>query len=233
MKTILFFIFAVLFFACKDDVVPEPQTRLIRKIEKPSVTSDFVKAIWEYHYDKYQRIDRITIGDWNEQKYIYNNDNQLVIKKTFHDGILNDSTTYKYSNGKLIEEMTYYPLNQTYQVNYEYDSSNLIRKTELRNENDIWVTNYDYSNGLCFKETLGNGIVDFSFTVHYYFEGKLKFSEMYQINPHFSTNKLLQQINYTYNENGDLILEESIQVELELVKNLNYAFVYEYEVYYE
>lgn len=232
-------ILTFLYHSCKEETIYEPgRTRLKQKLEFDYKTSEIPKTTWEYHYDRFHRLEKVTQNDWFEEKYFYDEDNTLENKKTYYYAndslgwLLNDSTVYRYSNGNLTEELKYSQF-YFYRNVYEYDDSNLKTKINYIDGNISQITRYEFSNGLCLKEIINNGNIDVQLITHQYSEQKLIKSEMYQINPHFSTNKLLQQINYTYDENGDLKLEESIQIEPELVKDFSYIFVYKYEAYYE
>jgi hypothetical protein len=233
-----FLLFALLVISCNDDDdKQELHTRLKRKIQVDSPVST-LKVVWEYHYDLSGRLDKITSGNWFEEKYIYDNYDQLINKKVFHYAndemgwLINDSSVYKYADGKLSEELKYGSSNELYlRIEYEYENSKLIKKTTFFTESEYSIINYEYSGQLCIKEKMGSGSKVTDFIVHYYSEGKLQLSERYNIR-YDSSNSLLQQIIYTYNENGDLVLEEAIQIEQELVANLNYTFKYEYEEFY-
>ena len=240
IKPVLYFlVFALLVISCNDDEdKQELHTRIKRKIQVESPVST-QKVVWDYHYDASGRLDKITSGNWFEEKYIYDSYDQLINKKVFHYAndemgwLISDSSVYKYANGKLSEELKYGPSHELYlRIEYEYEHSKLKKRTAIRNENDFMIINYEYSGQLCIKETMGSGSKVTDFIVHYYSVGKLQLSERYNIR-YDGSNNLLQQIIYTYTENGDLVLEEAIQIEQELVANLNYTFKYEYEEFFE
>jgi hypothetical protein len=239
MKPIFYFIlFSFLVISCIDENEQKPQTRLIRKILVESPVSA-QKMVWEYHYDLSGRLDKITSGDWFEEKYIYDKFDQIINKKIYNYAndelgwVVVDSVVYTYANGKLTEEFRYNGLNEFNQhVKYEYENSKLTKKTSYFTESEYSIIYYEYSGQLCFKETMGSGSKDTDFIAHYYSEGKLQLSERYYIR-YDGSNNLLQQIIYTYNEKGDLVLEEAVQIEQELVANLNYILMFEYEEFYK
>jgi hypothetical protein len=227
--TIYFIALCLVSLSCKkEEIRTEKKMRLIRKLEFNTKSSEIPIAIWKYQYDAYQRISKIIENDHVETIFIYDDVNNLINKRRFNPEYNQylDSTVYKYSNGKLEEEISYSLVNQTTlptRIEYEYNDFVLIKKTESTG----YTTRYEYNDGLCIKEIISLGGRDNAFTTHQYSNNELIVSSKFAIYP--NTNALIQQIFYTYDEQSNLILEESIQVASELSTNLNYIFVYEYE----
>lgn len=228
--TLCCIVLSLILLSCrKEEININQEVSLKRKLEFDSKTSVIPKARWEYHYDAFQRLSHVIQNDHIETRFIYDDENKLINKKSFYleDNYLIDSTVYLYSYEELTEEVKYNKTNEPYRTIYEYNNSNITKKTEYRGDKILTITIYEYNNGLCIREVMNNGRIDTQFITHQYSDNELIVSSVYVINP--NANTLIQQIFYTYDEEGNLILEESIQMTPELVNDLNYIFVYKYE----
>lgn len=201
------------------------------------------EPIWvsEYHYNNEAKLDTIYYysGQNLEKAYQfelfrYNSVNEIVNKLTFHyanDSIgwlLHDSTYYGYENGKLIlEETLFFTLSSDHiLLKYEYENSKLIRKYNCSEQQLLSCWTYDYSGDLCVKESMFlDGLCEnlYDYTIHIYEDGLLMKSEKYK-----SNDALKQIIIYTYDEKGNLIIEESKKIDFSLTRPLDYVYRYEY-----
>jgi hypothetical protein len=230
----LFFVLIDFAFSCKEESTPESISLIKRKSKFISFESTTPVGVWDYQYDKKQRLSSITLGDYFREDFVYNKGNQLITKKTFHfvnDSIgwkLTDSTVISYNNGLKEEERIFYaPFSvSTHYIKFIYDESKLIRKMEFLREDFSQLTIFEYDSIHCIKEiachdSLGNN--PFIYTYHTYDNNLLSGSESFYMNV-----QPLQKINYYYNNKDLLITEESIQLYSESPYDLNYVYRYEY-----
>jgi hypothetical protein len=165
--------------------------------------------------------------------FAYNSSNQIINKSSCHyvgDSIpfmKDDSTVYIYENSLLVKEETFYfPSFDRNLFTYDYKNSLLIRRCHFYNQQWGSFTLYDYSGNLCTIETMYDDTINkriVHYTEHSYENNKLKITDV------FDRNGLhIQQIIYTYDEKGNLIVEESKQMSDEITRFLAYVYRYEY-----
>ena len=227
--------------SCNKDNVVNPERALLKtKYWYVTVNDTIPLKTTNYQYDNYKRLERINhyVRDSDTmlvyEIFEYNTDNDNVNKYIYHyanDSIgwlLNDSTHYIYENGKLIEEVIYFPAPNAYQVSYQYEFDNLMIKRKYRYDNHQFVLCilYEYENGVCIKETRFSdrelNVID-GYTIHYHDDELLIRSEKYT-----SQDQNFQIILYSYDPNGTLLTEESIRTDFTVVAPIEYFYRYEY-----
>ncbi len=232
----------ILHYSCSKDNIVTPDKALLKyKYWYHSINDTIPIRTSEYQYDIEMKLERIYHyrGDspdtaYRYELFEYTLNNELVNQYTYHyccdslGWLLRDSTHYSYENGKLTLEETYYPPPNSYQVSfqYQYDKSVLDKKYRYDEQNFAYCISYDYSNGVCIRETrfsdpnlknIGG------YTIHHYNGTLLIKSEKYT-----SQSQHFQVITYSYNEKGNLIMEESIKTDFTVVAPVAYLYRYEY-----
>jgi hypothetical protein len=207
-----------------------------RKLSYHSAQDTVPYLISEYEYDSRLRLKRIK-SIRGEEIFEYNRDNELVKKSGYFlnaNGLtLNDTTRYRYEDGKLVLEENCYLLPgliQTSQIRYEYENSKLIRKTRYRDHTFFESsTRYEYSGDLCTKEihcndTLGESIN--SIRSYIYEKNVLSMSTLIGYSSGDRKN-WLQSVYYIYDNVGNLIIEYAEQ-SMETSAWIRYCYRYEY-----
>jgi len=244
----LIFVFSLL--SCDEYTPSQPEENSEAKIKR-KLFYDYIEdtiplRILEYKYDNEMKLERIyhCPGSCYPESCIdralvyelfeYNKDNEMVNKYTYYYAndslgwLLSDSTHYSYENGNIILEETFYFTIYSDHIcyKYKYENSHLIKKYKYYNQQLQNYTIYDYSGGLCVKETMFKdslGINLYEYTIHHYENGILIKSEKFD-----NKNNKIQLITYTYDDKGNLTIEESKQLDLSIVKQLFYVIRYEY-----
>ena len=229
------------YFSCSRDDIVTPEKALLKiKYWYHSINDTIPIRTSEYQYDNRKRLEKINYYKRNTDTlfiydlFEYTMNNELVNKYTYHYAndslgwLLSDSTHYGYENVKLILEETYYPPPNSYQVSfqYEYENSKIVKKYRYVSQQFLHCITYDYANEVCIKETRFtdyNLNVIGDYTIHYFDEELLLRSEKYT-----PQNQNFQIIAYTYNDAGNLIIEESKGTEFPVAKPMDYVIRYEY-----
>lgn len=232
------------FLSCQNennDSTDKLENKIKRKLQYNFIEDKTPLWISEYQYDNEAKLEKIfqysgidTNKAYEYELFEYDSNNKTRNRLTFHYAndsigwILHDSTHYSYENGKLIkEEISYFTISSDHIIyKYKYENSNLIKKYKYNNQQLENYIIYDYSGSLCIKETTYKdslGINLYDYTIHYYEDGILSKSEKYS-----SNNNKKQIISYTYDNKGNLIIEESKQVDFSIDKPLYYVIRYEY-----
>jgi hypothetical protein len=221
----------------------EYQTRLWRKSLINSIQDTNSDCSDYYLYDSRNRITKIwtclqVLTDSAESsvycRYKYNENDHIEAKIVYHEiskdkWEIHDSTFFLYENNMLVKEENYFfPILEGIPAVfiYEYENNLLVRKSCFVSQFEYMIR-YEYQDTLCKKETRytdPEGTVMNKYTYHFYLNGKRIRSELYSA----KYNKIIQVINYTYNNYGQLILEESI-VDPDFQIPYPYIYRYEYE----
>lgn len=234
----LIFIFSLL--SCDEDTTSQPEknseAKIKRKLFYNYIEDTTPIRIYEYQYDNAMKLERIYHYRGNcpdtaygYELFEYTMNNEMVNKYTYHYAsdslgwLLYDSTHYSYENGKIILEETFYFTSSSDHIisKYEYENLNLIKTYKYLNQQLEDYTIYDYSGDLCVKESTFSdslGLDLKEYILHYYENGILAKSEKYTGN-----NNKIQIITYTYNDAGNLIIEESKGTEFPVVKPMDYV----------
>ena len=232
------------FLSCQkenNDTTDKLENKIKRKLHYNFIEDKAPLWVSEYQYDNEANLEKIYYysGSYPDKAYEYelfeyNSNNKTMNKLTYHYAndsigwILHDSTYYSYKNGMLINEETYYITTSSDHIfyKYKYENSKLIKKYKYYNQQLENYTIYDYSGGFCVKETMFKDslcINLYDYTIHHYENDILTKSEIFSNN-----NKKNQIITYTYDDKGNLSIEESRQVDFSIVKPLFYVIRYEY-----
>lgn len=223
------------------DVICKLENEISKKSSYHYISDEIPLLISEYQYDNDCRIERIdhfsghspTVSHIYEL-FAYKVNDEIQKQLTYHyinDSIgwgKHDSTHYYYEYGLLINKEINY-LIQPYDIilyKYEYTESMLKKEYMYYNGQLKFMIIYEYQNKLCVKESLysdstGSNLSDY--LVHHYENGVLSLSERFG-----RDDKIFQQITYTYNAKGNLIIEEAIQIDPIYVKPFFYVYRYEY-----
>jgi hypothetical protein len=219
------------------------QTRLWRKSHLNSVQDTIPVCSDYYLYDSLNRIVTVwpcihALTDSAESsvyyKIKYNENYQIEIKLGYYEPFkdkweLNDSTYFYYENSLLVkEEINIFPSSGGIPriFIFKYENNLLVSKAYYVNQFE-YLIKYEYQDTSCIKETRftdPEGTTINKYTYHFYSNGKKIRSELYSA----KYNEIIQIINYTYNEKGQLILEESI-VDPDYQIPYSYVYLYEYE----
>jgi len=245
MKLVLNVIMIFSMIACEDgkesQLNKHSEAKIKRKLIYGSIADTIPLAIHEYQYDNEMKLEKIWYCSRNctDMPYKYElfkySGNEIVNKITYYYAndslgwLLQDSTHYSYENGKIILEEKFYFVDRTLyykdHIEYVYEDSKLKKKYVYSHKHFEHYIDYEYSGSFCIKETIFQdslGTKMYSYTNHYYENDKLVKSER------FSNNGLIQVIIYTYDEKGNLIIEESKKVNPDVVAMLDYVYRYEY-----
>jgi hypothetical protein len=236
------FIFTIL--SCDKVDVVEPgnnaESKVKRKLYYNYITDEIPFKTSEYLYDNEKRLERInhysgsSSNTFGYEIFEYSSDNKIINRLTYqytNDSIvwvLYDSTYYSYYNERLMNEETLYFSSSSDYISYkyEYENSYLVRKFKYYNYQLESYTKYDYSEGFCIKETMFSdsvGLNTIEYLIHHYENGVLLKSERF-----ISNGNNIQIITYTYNEEGNLTIEEAKQTDFTVVKPMYYVIRYEY-----
>jgi hypothetical protein len=242
MKSILSIISAIVFlllFSCGKETFDNQYRKgmLKRKLSYRWAQDTVPYLISEYEYDSRLRLKKIK-SDHNVELFEYNQDNQLVRKSDYSidaDGLtLNDTTRYRYEDGKLVfEETNNLPpmfYNYTFQTNYEYENSKLIRKTKYRDHTFFEsLTRYEYSGDLCTNEMYYNDSIGESINSIRSYIYETNVLSMSTLIGYASGNRKnwLQSVYYIYDDTGNLIIEYAEQ-SMETSAWIRYCYRYEY-----
>jgi hypothetical protein len=177
-----------------------------------------------YSYDSKNRIVKEwnclkVIADTNTKfaytKFMYNNsDQKKAMIRYYHccndnEWTINDSTSFEYDDGLLAKEEIFIPSSGAHKIfTYHYENNLLVRKFYTDGYYMHWVL-FEYKDSLCVKEMQCSDSVGTKiqfYTIHSYYNNIKVRSELYA----GDINTLGQIINYTYNDNQQLILEEAI-----------------------
>jgi hypothetical protein len=246
-RYLIHFILGIIFFgACTPDESIQPkkeyQPRLWRKSFFKSI-QDSIPGYSDYYlYDSLNRVvkvwpginilaDSVESSVYYQFKYIKND--QLEYKLGYYESSkdkweIGDSTHFLYENDLLVKEEICFPTIQgiPHIFIYEYESNLLVRK--LYSEGLFkYLIKYEYEDTVCIKETKYSdpeGTIMSSYSFHIYSNEKKIRSELYSA----KYNKIIQVINYTYNDDSQLIVEESIVDPYYQIPH-PYVFRYEYE----
>jgi hypothetical protein len=247
MKTIIktFCLFFLILEACSPENTDSLVThfRLQKKYSIVSIMDSTVLAIDTFIYSSGNRLVKI-IHDTAESPghylnigytdFHYDPNGQLTSKTTFSTlggdtfSIL-DSVCYQYENNKLIKEDQYYPMYGDSSISflYEYDGPLLKKKIQTSNILLINWTFFEYSGKQCMRESVytdSAGKKEISHVLHIYIDDVKIRSEF------FKYDYLLRQIDYYYDTNGNLSLEESAGGFWYSNSNfLDYTYRYEYK----
>ncbi|MEW6507234.1 MAG: hypothetical protein AB1432_05755 [Bacteroidota bacterium] len=248
MKTTMLVLDLVLIFSllsCIEGTIVSPEKNSNAIIKRKSfynyVEDKIPYKTYEYLYDDEGKLQKIYhyLGNhsskaYEYELYRYTCDNKIINRITYsyaNDSsgwILYDSTYYSYYNGRLKGEETFYFTVSLDRVayKYEYENSHLIRKFKYYNHQLESCTMYDYSGGFCIKETMFSdslGIDTMEYIIHQYENGILIKSERF-----IGNGRKIQIITYTYNDKGNVIIEEAKQTDFTIVKPMYYVIRYEY-----
>jgi hypothetical protein len=247
MKTTMLVLDLVLIFSllsCIEGTIVSPEKNSNAIIKRKSfynyVEDKIPYKTYEYLYDDEGKLQKIYhyLGNhsskaYGYELYRYTSDNKIINRITYsyaNDSsgwILHDSTYYSYYNGRLMGEETFYFTVSLDSVayKYEYENSHLIRKFKYYNHQLESYTRYDYSGNFCIKETMFSdslGLDTMEYIIHQYENGILFKSEK------FIDNNKIQIITYTYDDKGNLIIEEAKQTDFTIVRPMYYVIRYEY-----
>ena len=238
-------VFVLALFSCNQDItnqLKENKEYLIKnKLYYNYIEDTIPVKIYTYLYDNERKLEKIYNYPGNRPEFAYGyilfeysfND-ELVNKYTYHyanDSIgwlLHDSTHYSSEYGRITQEETFYFTVSSDRVlyNYEYQNSNLIKIYKYANQHlDDYIL-YEYSGNLCMKESTYSDSLGYNleqFILHYFIDSILTKSEKYT----GDSNKI-QIITYTYDNEGNLIIEEAEGTEFPVVKSMDYIIRYEY-----
>lgn len=223
------------------DVICTLENKISKKSSYHYIDDEIPLVISEYQYHDDCRIERIdhfsghtpTVS-YSYELFAYKENDEIQKKLTYHyinDSIgwgKHDSTYYYYEDGLLInKEINYLIL--PYDIilyKYEYTKSMLKKEYMYYNGQLRFLIIYEYQDNLCVKESLysdSTGLNLFDYIVHHFENGVLSLSERFG-----RDDKIMQQITYTYNAKGNLIIEEAIKKDPIIVKSLSYVYRYEY-----
>jgi hypothetical protein len=226
MKTIIktFCLFFLILEACSPEDTDSPVThfRLQKKYSIVSIMDSSVLAIDTFLYDSGNRLVKVvhdtaeSPGNYRNTGYTdfhYDPNGLLTSKTTFSSqgrdtfSIL-DSSYFQYENSKLLKEDRYYPMYGDSSISflYEYDGPLLKKKVQTSNNLLINWTFFDYSGKQCMRESVyadSAGKKEISHVLHIYMDDVKIRSE------YFKYDYLLRQIDFYYDNFGNLILEES------------------------
>lgn len=247
MKTIIktFCLFLLILEACspEDNDSPVTHFRLQKKYSIVSTMDSTVLAIDTFIYSSGNRLVKI-IHDTAESPGHYRNigytdfrysPNELLTCRIAYSSqggntySILDSVCYQYENNKLLKEDRYYPMYGDSSISflYEYDGPLLKKKVQTSNNLLINWTFFDYSDKQCIRESVFSdsaGKKEISHVLHVYIDNVKIRSEF------FKYDYLLRQIDYYYDTNGNLSLEESTGGFWYSNSNfLDYTYRYEYK----
>jgi len=224
MKYLIFLFTSLLLLSCSDEQMTNP---IISPIDEatvgvksktfyPSLESNQILSIEDFEYTDgqlqkkvYFSENRVLISHY--ELFSYDNNGKLLYKLNYHNNtnsptgfILLDSTTYSYSGNVFISEKITFPYANYYEkYNYEYDGKYIIKKTKYHNEELESVIAYEYRNGKLQKETLYDKTENVIYIDKYVYEEK----RLIEILRYSNNGELLTKINYNYNTEGKIILE--------------------------
>jgi hypothetical protein len=243
MKTIIpvFSIaFCLLLLSCNKDNAEfsnPDHGKLKRKLYYRWTNDTVPYRISEYQYDSKGRIAKIQDNLSTEELFEYNKNDELIRKFTYQTDAsgtsLQDTTCYKYENGKLIyEESTQLPVSEyssSVQIKYEYANSKLIWEKQYQNHIFSSMTEYEYSGDLCSKELYyvdSTRVQLYSYRSFVYDKNKLSMTTL--IGYAAGNQKyFLQSVYYIYDDSGNLIIEDAEQ-NMEISGWISYMYKYEY-----
>jgi hypothetical protein len=237
MKTFLKFLILLqipFLISCEREISNKPLSLLKKKLCYNYLSDPNPYLVFDYRYNSKQLADTIIQNNYICEVLHYNPDNTIRYKNSFEDygdslgWLLKDSTSYHYLNGQLFLEETFgpAPYNDRIIFKYIFENSRLVRKYYYYNQNFGNCTIYEYSNNHIEKETLCSdslGLEVKSYVLNSYRDGRLCRSDAF-----LSNGIQIQQINYTYDTGGALVLEVSEQLYFEIQKSLGYVYKYEY-----
>jgi hypothetical protein len=224
MKYIILLLLSLLVLSCSDEQVTNP---VLFPIDEASIgvkskivyTSDVSQILsiedFEYNADQlYKKIyyngNRETIAHY--EIFSYNDKGKLLYKLNYYNNlnsptgfILLDSTAYLYSGDLLSSEKIMAPNSGNYILyDYEYDGKYLIKKSKYYNDEPDSYIIYEYKNSKLFKEInyYKNDIITEHKEYRYY---NAALVELVYYN---YRNEAKRRVNYSYNNQGKLILEE-------------------------
>jgi len=224
MKYLIFLFTSLLLLSCSDEQMTNP---IISPIDEatvgvksktfyPSLESNQIMSIEDFEYTDSQLQKKIYFSEnrvliSHYELFSYDNNGKLLYKLNYHNNknsptgfILLDSTTYSYSGNVLISEKITFPYANYYEkYNYEYDGKYIIKKTKYHNEELESVIAYEYRDGKLQKETLYDKTENVIYIDKYVYEEK----RLIEILRYSNNGELLTKINYNYNTEGKIILE--------------------------
>lgn len=230
-------LFVILFsLSCKQetpDIVPQVEKKLKKKLCFHTPQDTVPYYFEEYAYDGQQRLIRTTNSYATIDSFQYNEAGQLVKKlgysKRYDEYQHVVSTDYEYKDGFLVKESSYdllYTDPYAY-TRYVYKNSRLSEEYQYNYDRHLTsFIQYEYSAGLCRRETwytdsLGINIATIKNMA--YKDGKIVKAEVTAFN-----GIPLQRIIYTYDPQGNLILEEARQPVKDAIRPYLYLYKYEY-----
>jgi hypothetical protein len=217
------------------------EAKIQRKLLFNSVQDTIPRAVLKYQYDDMMNLKKInycsaiSCDDICKYEIFDYSDNSVLKKKfTFHkvsDSIgwqVHDSTVFEYENGRLILKETFYTnlYSDKITINYEYETEKLTKEYIYYNNQFDYLIVYDYNNGKCVKECHYKDEEKselYKYIIHSFKDERKTKSEVYS-----SKNTIIQSITYAYDEYGNLTEEASVQLDLTIVKDLDYKIQYEY-----
>ncbi len=177
---------------------------------------------YEYENEEYGKLSKISYfgGDYeiliNYVVFEYNSHSKPHKKINYNSNInsptgfiLLDSTLLSYADGNLIVEEIWYPLaGYVDSYKYEYANSHLIKKSKYhRQELENYII-FSYSDNNNTKEAYYSSNNEKIQSVLHDYTDELRIkSEFYN-----SIDELMRIINFTYDNNGNLIIEESNEI---------------------
>lgn len=226
MKYLILLLISLLLLSCSDEQIINPillpieeaTTGVKSKIYYPSIESDEILSIEDFQYSNTNLLQKkIYYGNNREmishyEVYKYNDDGRLTNKLNYYNNInsptgfiLMDSTIYLYSDNLLTTEKIIVPSTGFFdRISYEYNGKSLFKKSKYYNEELYSYIIYEYKNGKLDKETnyyKDNTITEFK-------EYKYDDAALVEIVYYTFSKQAKRRINYSYNENGKLILEK-------------------------
>ena len=243
-QCIVFLLSSLLFLSCSDDKIINPILFPIdeatigvkSKIYYPSLESNQILSIEDFEYKDGQLHKKIYYSEnrvmiFHYELFSYDSYGKLLYKLNYHSNlnsptgfILLDSTAYFYSNNLLVAEKESHPASGYYEkYSYEYNGKYLIKKLKSYNEElDSYII-YEYEKNKIYRE------------VNYYKDNSITESKEYKYNDvalievvyYTFRNEAKRRINYSYNENGKLVLEKVDEL-LNYSSSLPYVVKYEY-----
>ncbi|MGB5895896.1 MAG: hypothetical protein WBG58_17095 [Ignavibacteriaceae bacterium] len=216
MKYLILLVFSILFLSCSNDQIINPVLLPIdeatigvkSRIVYPSLESNQIGSIEDFEYNNDGKLIKKIYYSGNRvillhyEIFNYDTNGKLTYKLGYRSNInspsgfvLLDSTNYVYTGNFLIVEKTTYPLAKYFdEYTYEYDKNYLIKKTNYhKGELEYFIT-YEYQDDKVYKEKHNGGI---EIKEYIY-----KDNQLIEI-----VEREARKRNYSYNENGKLILE--------------------------
>jgi hypothetical protein len=237
LGVIFIFFFSFTFIACSKEELPSRSLLKSKECYYP-VMDSLPYFTFRYFYDEHENLVRINRCRSNTEdadrfeEYEYDRSGNRMVKMNYfyaNDSVgwyLHDSTRYKYENRLLNQEDTWYSIsNNHWSKIYTYSGTLLTHVHSYSNGVlDSYIV-YEYSAGKCVKESLffGERPTLIEYRIYEYEQGYLKRSSLLN-----RDEIIVQNVKYSYDSLGRLILEEALGTEYLVASPVYYVYKYEY-----